>query len=208
LLLRDLHKKRPLMYGATIAISTAVALSLFFLNAYLGVAFPFPITTMIILGVIGVFVFPGLAERSYGSWRRKIDDNIPNMLSDVSGSVRTGFDMTRALELAAENDYGPLTEQLRIDKIQLSWRLSFEEVMVNQIKRLDSQLAKRTFTALMQANKSGGNVQDVLDTIQRHATDLYQIDKERRSALRPYITTTYIAVGIFLAISVVPVARP
>jgi flagellar protein FlaJ len=75
--------------------------------------------------------------------------------------------------------------------------------MHNQVERVDSQLAKRTFTSLAQASKSGGNIQDVLDAIQRHTTELHQIDKETKSSLRPYISTTYVAVGIFLGISVV-----
>ena len=201
--LRDLHNQRPLMYGATFVLSALGAGCVYFLSSTLHISFPFPVTTMMLLVVIGVFIFPGLAERSYNRWRTKIDNAIPNMLSDISGSVRSGFDITRSVELAASNDYGPLTEQLKIIKVQLSWGLTFEEAMVNQVKRVDSQLAKRTFTALLQANQSGGNVQDVLDTIQRHTTEVYQIERERRGALRPYITTTYIAVGIFLAISVV-----
>ena len=158
---------------------------------------------MAILAAIGCFVFPGLAERSYNRWYTKIDDNIPNMLGDVAGGVRSGFNITRSMELAADSDYGPLTEQLKIDKIQLSWGRTFEQVMQDQVKRVDSQLAKRTFTSLAQASKSGGNIQDVLDAIQRHTTELHQIDKETKNALRPYISTTYVAVGIFLGISVV-----
>jgi archaeal flagellar protein FlaJ len=201
--LRELHYRRPLLYGVTVAVAAVAATLVVIANLFLGVTFPFPVTTMALLVTIGVFIFPGLAERSYTQWRKRIDDNIPNMLSDVAGSVRNGFDLTRAVELSAANDYGPLTEQLRIVKIQLSWGQTFEQAMDNAIKRVDSQLAKRTFTSLRQANTSGGNIQDVLDAIQRHATELHEIDRERRGALRPYITTTYIAVGIFLAISVV-----
>jgi len=201
--LRDLHRRRPLLYGITIALAGTFATLVVITSAYLRVVFPFPTTTMAMLVTIAVFIFPGVVERAYYRWRTRIDDNIPNMLSDVASSVRSGFDLIRALEMAAESDYGPLTEQLRIDKIQLSWGQSFEQVMIRQVKRVDSQLAKRTFTALMQADTTGGNIQEFLDSMQSHATELHRIDRERRGMLRPYITTTYIAVGVFLAISVV-----
>jgi archaeal flagellar protein FlaJ len=201
--LRDLHYKRPLLYGIAVVVSTLLGSLVIVANAYMGVTYPFPVTTVVTLVCIGVFIFPGLVERAYSSWRKKIDDNIPNMLSDVAASVRSGFDLTRAVELASTSDYGPLTEELKAIKIQLSWGLTFEEAVASQMKRVDSQLAKRTFAALMQANKSGGNIQDVLDALQAHATELQQIEKERRGALRPYITTTYISVAIFLGISVV-----
>jgi archaeal flagellar protein FlaJ len=201
--LREFHYKRPLMYGVTGACAALAASLLIVANLVFRVPLPFPVTTMATLAAIGCFIFPGLAERSYNRWRTKIDDNIPNMLADVSGSVRSGFNITRAMELAADTDYGPLTEQLKTDKIQLSWGLTFAQVMTNQEKRVDSQLAKRTFASLAQASISGGNTQDVLDAIQRHTLELHNIEKESKNALRPYIATIYIAVGIFLAISVV-----
>lgn len=201
--LREFHYRRPLMYGVTSACSALAASLLIIANYVFRVPLPFPVVTMAILAAIGCFIFPGLAERSYNRWSTKIDDNIPGMLAEVAGSVRSGFNITRAMELAASTDYGPLTEQLKMDKVQLSWGLTFEQVMQNQEKRVDSQLAKRTFASLAQASVSGGNTQDVLDAIQRHTTELHNIEKETKNALRPYIATIYIAVGIFLAISVV-----
>jgi len=191
------------MYGVTSAIAALAASLLVVANYVFKVPLPFPVATMAILAAIGCFIFPGLAERSYNRWRTKIDDSIPNMLADIAGSVRSGFNITRALEISAETDYGPLTEQLKIDKIQLSWGRTFEQVMQGQVNRVDSQLAKRTFASLAQASVSGGNIQDVLDAIQRHTSELHQIEKETQNALRPYVATIYIAVGIFLAISVV-----
>ncbi len=191
------------MYGVTTACALS-SVSLLSVGAYyFRVALPFPAPTMAILAAIFCFIFPGLVERSYGRWVKRIDDNISNMLSDVASSVRSGFNLPRAIETAALSAYGPLSEQLQIDKIQLSWGLTFEQVMDRQVKRVDSQLAKRTFMALSQASRSGGNIQDVLDAIQRHTTELHQIDREVRNALRPFVSTTYIAVGIFLGISVV-----
>ncbi|MDA4115544.1 MAG: type II secretion system F family protein [Thaumarchaeota archaeon] len=201
--LRELHSRRLLMYAVTGACAAAAAGALVVAGDVFGVPLPFPVVTMAILAAIGCFVFPGLAERSYNRWRTKIDDNIPNMLADIAANVRSGFNITRSLELAADTDYGPLTEQLKIDKIQLSWGRTFTQVMRDQEKRVDSQLAKRTFASLAQASVSGATTQDVLDAIQRHTTELHQIDKETKNALRPYIATIYIAVGIFLAISVV-----
>jgi flagellar protein FlaJ len=201
--LRELHYRRRLMYAATSAVAFFAVVILVLLYYVLRLPLPFPVATMATLAVIGCFIFPGLAERSYNRWVTRIDDNIPNMLAEVAGNVRSGFNITRSMELAADSDYGPLTEQLRIDKIQLSWGRTFQQVMADQVRRVDSQLAKRTFASLAQASVSGGNIQDVLDAIQRHTTELHQIEKETKNAIRPYISTIYIAVGIFLAISVV-----
>jgi archaeal flagellar protein FlaJ len=201
--LREFHYKRGLMYAATTVCAILASSVIVLLNLVLHVPLPFPAPTMATLAAIGCFVFPGLAERSYNNWRTKIDDNIPNMLAEVSTNVRSGFNIARSMEMAADSDYGPLTEQLRIDRIQMSWGLTFEQVMKDQVRRVDSQLAKRTFTSLAQASRSGGNIQDVLEATQRHTTELHQVEMETKNALKPYVATVYIAVGIFLAISVV-----
>ena len=124
------------MYAVTTTCAAIAAALLLVASYVFRVALPFPAPTMALLAAIGCFIFPGLAERSYNKWRTKIDDNIPNMLADVAGSVRSGFNITRAMELAADTDYGPLTEQLRIDKVQLSWGLTFAQVMRNVATRV------------------------------------------------------------------------
>ena len=203
MVLRELHRRRLDIYvGATIA-SCASGVLLVVGSVIFKVALPLPVLSTALLLVVGIFSIPGVVDWIFSRWRVKIDDALPTFLSDVTGNVKTGFSLTRSLEMAAENDYGPLTSELRRMKAQLSWGIPFEDVVRSELDRLDSRIAKRTFGVLMEANRAGGKTEDMLEAIQRHTMDLHQIEREVRGALRPFMLTTYIAVFIFLGIAVV-----
>lgn len=64
-------------------------------------------------------------------------------------------------------------------------------------------MIKRTFGLLVQANRAGGKIEELLDIIQSDANELFALEKERRSALRPYVVVIYIAFGVFVAVTVI-----
>lgn len=201
--IRELHNRRRAIYlaatGAVVAADGGVAAA----NLYLGVPLPLPLLSALLLVGVGIFSVPGGIDWLFSRWRTKIDDALPTFLSDVTSGVKTGFSLTRSLELAADNDYGPLTKELKRMRAQLSWGVSFEDVVRSELNRLDSRTARRTFGVLLEANRSGGKVEEMLEAIQAHTMELHQIEMEIRTALRPFAMTTYIAVFIFLGIAIV-----
>jgi pilus assembly protein TadC len=202
-MLRVLHQRRPELYLASLCTGMMADAVIAALNLLDGVKLPFQLgTTLLLVGLLS-FVFPGLSDTWYHRWIGKIDDALPSLLADIAGNVRIGFSLTRSLELAAQTDYGPLSKELQRMKVQLSWGFPIEEVIRLELKRLDSQTARRTFGVLLKVDQAGGNVEDVLELVQKHTSELHQIDKERRGILRPYVVTTYMSVFIFLAIAVV-----
>ncbi|MDG6991411.1 MAG: type II secretion system F family protein, partial [Nitrososphaerota archaeon] len=201
--IRELHQKRTKVYVVSAAVAGAAMAGVVALNLYAGVALPFPLFSMLMLVGVSVMAVPGGIDWGFNRWRGRIDDALPSFLSDVTSNAKTGFSLTRSLEMTADNDYGPLTAELKRMKAQLSWGLPFEDVVRSELRRLDSRIARRTFGVLLEANRSGGKVEDMLEAIQRHTMELHQIEKEVRNNLRPFTLTTYIAVFIFLGIAVV-----
>jgi flagellar protein FlaJ len=147
---------------------------------------------MVILIALAFLVFPNFMEFSYQRWRRQIDEAIPSMLTDISAQVKTGISLDRALEIASTKDYGPLQIELKKLQTQLALGVPFDVALQNLMRRVKTTMVKRTFGLLMQANRAGGKIEELLDII----------DKERRSALRPYVVVIYIAFFVFVAVSV------
>jgi flagellar protein FlaJ len=141
-------------------------------------------------------------ELSYQRWRQRIDEAIPALLTDIAAQVKTGITLDRALEIAATKDYGPLTVELKKLQTQLLLGVPFEDAVNRLIARVKTVMVKRTFGLIVQANRAGGKIEELLDIIQSDANELYLLDKERRSALRPYVVVIYIAFGVFVAVSV------
>ena len=201
--IRELHQRRRALYLASTAVAAATMAAVAVLNLYLGVSFPFPLFSMLLLVGVGVMAVPGVVDWIFNRWRGQIDDALPTFLSDVTGNAKTGFSLTRSLEMAADNDYGALTKELKRMRAQLSWGIPFEDVIRSELRRLDSRIARRTFGVLLEANRAGGKVEEMLEAIQHHTMELHQIEKEVRNNLRPFTMTTYIAVFIFLGIAII-----
>lgn len=205
--LRSLHRYRTTVYISTAICASITSLLIFASYIFLHTTYPLPVETIIIITIIIFMSFPGLIDFTYGRWRKKIEEAIPRMVSDVTSSVKTGLSLIRAFEVAADRDYGPLTDELKVIKAQLSWGVTFEDVMRSAAKRIDTLISRRTFLLFTEASRAGGRIEDLLDAIRNHVVELHSIEKERKATLRPYIVITYIAFGVFLAISWVLVSQ-
>jgi flagellar protein FlaJ len=199
ILLALARRRRPIAIASGIAAGAAAASS-----AILNLGFGLPIdwTTISLLAAVAATIPAGILDLYYNRWKTGIDRNIPRLLLDLTSSVRVGLSLTRALELAAERDYGPLTAELRTLRTQLSWGVELETALRSLAQRVDTVLARRTFLLLMEAARAGGMIIDTLDTMQRYVADLQTVERERRAAMRPYVTIIYIAFLVFLGIAV------
>ena len=200
--LRAAYVHRNFVYGISMAGAVVVSLLVVLLSAAGRISLPFSDPTMVILIVLAFLIFPNFMEFSYQRWRRQIDEAIPSMLTDISAQVKTGISLDRALDIAATKNYGPLQAELKKLQTQLALGLPFDVAVENLTKRVKTTMVKRTFGLLMQANRAGGKIEELLDIIQSDANELFLLDKERRTALRPYVVVIYIAFGVFVAVSV------
>lgn len=200
--LRTLYVRRNLIYGISIGLAIVASIIIVLLSVADHVSLPFPPQTMVILVALVFFIFPNMVEFSYQRWRVKIDNAVPQLLADISAQVKTGINLDRALELAAERNYGPLTGELKKLSAELKLGVPFDVAIENLIKRVKTVLVDRSFSLLLQANRAGGKIETLLDIIQSDANDLYLLEKERNASIRPYIVIIYIVFGVFVAVSV------
>lgn len=200
--LRAAYAYRNFVYAVSMVGAVIVSIIVAALMASGRLSLPFSAPTIIILVFIAFLVFPNFMELAYQRWRRQIDDAIPALLTDISAEVKTGISLDRALEIASTKNYGPLQGELKKLHTQLQLGVPFDVAVDNLTKRVRTSMVKRTFGMLEQANRAGGKIEELLDIIQSDANELFLLDKERRSALRPYVVVIYIAYGVFVAVSV------
>jgi len=174
-----------------------------FIAKYLHISIILTQDTYTILGII-VIVFPtGIAHLLNVMWRRGIDRNIPKLLRQVAEAGRVGVSIPKALAIASRYDLGPLTPELRKAVTKLSWGYPLEKVINDLIEELGTPTSRRAFKLILEASKSGGDVEEMLMVLQRHISGIQLTLRERRTMMRPYISYGYIAFFVFLAIEVI-----
>ncbi len=131
-----------------------------------------------------------------------IDRNMPMFLLALLSSVQSGTNLIKSIEHAAERNLGALTPELKNLKANISWGTPMEEALENFAERTGTRVARRVTVLLEMAMKIGGDVSENLEMIQKHVSEMQNIEKSRKSALQPYTYTIYISFGVFLAVAV------
>jgi flagellar protein FlaJ len=131
-----------------------------------------------------------------------IDRNMPVFLLALLSSVQSGSNLIKAIEQAAERNLGALTPELKNLKANISWGTPIEEAFENFAKKTGTRVSRRVTVLLEMAMKIGGDVNENLDMIQKHVSEIQNIEKSRKSALQPYTYTIYISFAVFLAVAV------
>lgn len=134
--------------------------------------------------------------------RDSVDRNMPVFLLALLSSVQSGSNLIKAIEQAAERNLGALTPELKNLKANISWGTPLEDAFENFAKRTGTRVSRRVTVLLEMAMKIGGDVSENLEMIQKHVSEMQNIEKSRKSALQPYTYTIYISFAVFLAVAV------
>jgi flagellar protein FlaJ len=203
----DLIPKKPILkkeIKTTIMISIIASISVIVLSFTLSELMAS--TTIRDVGMIfGVMVgIMPLTLHQLREVQRKdsIDRNMPVFLLALLSSVQSGSNLIKAIEQAAERNLGALTPELKNLKANISWGTPIEEAFENFAKKTGTRVSRRVTVLLEMAMKIGGDVNENLDMIQKHVSEIQNIEKSRKSALQPYTYTIYISFAVFLAVAV------
>ncbi len=134
--------------------------------------------------------------------RDSIDKHMPVFLLGLLSSVQSGANLIKAIEQTANRNLGALTPPLKNLKANMSWGMPTEEAFAQFANMTDTKISRRVILLLEMALKIGGDVSENLEMIQKHVTDMQNIEKNRKSQLAPYTYTIYISFFVFLAVAV------
>lgn len=131
-------------------------------------------------------------------WRKAIDEHLPELFRSIAQAQETGMPLPRAFEEAAKGDHGPLTAELRKMSTQLSWGMPFEEALLAFARRVNTVLVQRTVPLMIEALRSGGHIEQILNPIGEFIQAIIMLRKERAVKTRPYIAIIYMAYFVFI----------
>ena len=134
--------------------------------------------------------------------RDSIDKNMPVFLLALLSSVQSGSNLLKAIEQTANRNLGALTPELKNLRANISWGMPIEEAFENFADRTGTRISRRVTVLLEMATRIGGDVSENLEMIQKHVSEMQNIEKNRKSQLQPYTYTIYISYAVFIAVAV------
>ncbi|MCY3411667.1 MAG: type II secretion system F family protein [Candidatus Heimdallarchaeota archaeon] len=159
---------------------------------------PMTIHDWLILGIILMLGLPSiLIYQAEGKRLRGIDENLPYLLREISDSQRIGMTLPRAIAEASKRNYGPLTSELKKLAAKISWGIPFRDAMKSFRNAVNTPLANQATILILEAERSGGELEKIFDSAQSYVQELLDIKKEREGALTPYVYIIFVSYVIF-----------
>jgi hypothetical protein len=134
--------------------------------------------------------------------RKAMEEKFPEFLRDVVEGTRAGMSLPQAIQNTETGSYGPLDEKIEKMNAQLDWGIPFGQVLKNFGEETGSDVILRSVDTIIQAYQSGGNIQDVLESVGDNIRTLRQLKEERESQLYGEMITGYVVFFIFIGILV------
>jgi flagellar protein FlaJ len=150
---------------------------------------------------------PAIIEFNNSRWLKQVEKNIPRLMMDITESIRSGMPLIRAMEVAAQRDYGPITPILETAVVNFNLTSDLDGSLKWFGESLLRPSGKRMATILQEAYKSGGRMLEVLDTSIQMFTSLDEYSEEKQSVVDPYIILVYASTIIFLFIGYVVITQ-
>jgi len=198
---KQMRKKMVLF----VVVGIVVMIGGFQLGSFLGITIMRDVS--LIVGVV-VMVLPIVGKSMAAAKRRdSIDKNLPIFILALVSSVQSGVSLLRAVEEAAGRNMGSLTPDLLNLRANISWGMPYREAFDHFIERVGTRLARRVGVLLQISMDIGGDVVSTLELIQKHVTEMSNIEKERKQALAPYVYTIYISFVVFISVTVLLVTQ-
>lgn len=186
------------------SVSTAIILiSIGFLSPDVGVRGNLAIfSTFLIAGPQLMFKY--MRYREF----KEMEERFPDLLRDLTESIRSGVPLHKAIQVASRFDYGKrLNKEIKTMSSQISWGMTADKVLDKFAKRV--KRSRRIYTAVRivrESYLSGGDIAAILDSVADSCTMLEEMEKERKSVMSQYTLLMY-AISIIFIIIVIAINK-
>jgi tight adherence protein C len=179
-------------------------------GAAVGIAVPFvlqrhePIifALALLLAVGGLMLPNAMLNAAIAERKRRIRNSLPDFLDLVSTTVEAGIALNGAFASAVDGIHGPLRDELLAVLSDIRVGRSRAEALAAMAARADVVELTTTVTAIVQAEKLGGDISGILDQLAHDARDHRMTRAEELAAQLPVKMTFPMALCMLPALFV------
>ena len=163
----------------------------------------FDILDMTLLTLISLIILPAYYYRKDNNWKEKVDEHLPNLLREISDAQKVGLPLPRAVVEASKRQYGPLTDELQLMAAKISWGIPFSQGLREMQRNIQTPLFDRTSILILEAEKAGGQTDEIFDSAYVHVNELLGLKRERLASMASYKWIIVVAFLVFAFVIVI-----
>lgn len=118
-------------------------------------------------------------------------------------SVKGGISVPNAIRHVSTKDFGALTPYVKKLANQMEWGIPVHRALVTFAKDTENDVIKRAISIIIEADESGGDIEDILDSVTGSVANVKKMKEERKASVYSQVLQGYIVFFVFIAIMLV-----
>ena len=138
-----------------------------------------------------------------GQKQREIETRFLDFVRNLTGAIKSGMPVSRAITHISKMDYGALTPfTLKLGR-QIEWSIPVHKALLFFGNSTKNDVIKRSIATVIEAELSGGNMEDVLESITASLIEIKKIKEQRRASIHSQVLQSYVIFLIFIGVMIV-----
>src|SRR3989344_731667 len=134
---------------------------------------------------------------------QKINEMFLEFSRNLAESVATGTPINKSIANMKKKNYGELNPYIEKLSNQIELGVPINKALENFAEDVNSPVVKRATALIREAEKAGGEIEQILDSTAKSVSEIEKLKKERKSAIYSLVVQGYIIFFIFIAIVIV-----
>jgi len=135
--------------------------------------------------------------------QKRIEEKFLDFVRDLTSTAKSGIPIPKAIIQSATKDYSELNPYLKKLANQISAGIPVRRAFETFTRDTGNATIKRAMTIVMEAEASGGNIEDVLSSVTESLVSVRKLQEERKSSIFSQIIQGYIVYFVFIAIMLI-----
>ncbi|MBI4738331.1 type II secretion system F family protein [Candidatus Woesearchaeota archaeon] len=135
--------------------------------------------------------------------QKDIEERFPDFVRNLVGAIKSGMPVSKAIIYVSRSDYGALTTHVVKLANQCEWSIPVHKALTNFSAETKNPVIKRAISTVIEAEQSGGNIEDVLETITSSVIEIKRIKLERQASIHGQLVQSYVIFIVFLGVMIV-----
>ncbi len=135
--------------------------------------------------------------------QKELESMFPEFVRNLVGAVKSGMPVSKAIVYVSKTDYGALTPFVVKLANQVEWAIPVHKALLNFANETKNGVIKRSIATVIEAEISGGNIEDVLETVTTSVIEIKKIKLARKAGIHSQLVQSYIIFMVFLGVMIV-----
>lgn len=135
--------------------------------------------------------------------QKEVETRFLDFVRNLAGAIKSGMPVSRAIIYITKIDYGSLNKYVRKLGYQVEWAIPVHRALLLFGNSTKNDVIKRSIATVIEAEQSGGNMEDVLESITASLIEIKKIKAQRRASISSQVLQSYVIFFIFIGVMIV-----